>query len=81
MGGLQHKPTQESSMSGPGLNPLKFVEALPNSRVTCVEVHEGMVRPPHASAPRSPAPSRRVETQPYRHPLHPINIHPVITVI
>ena len=66
MGGLQHKPTPEFLDVWPVWSTLKFVEALPDSRVACVEVHEGMVRPPHASAPRSPAPSRRVETQPYR---------------
>ena len=58
MGGLQHKPTPEFLDVWPVWSTLKFVEALPDSRVACVEVHEGMVRPPHASAPRSPAPSR-----------------------
>jgi len=31
---------------GPGWSTLKFAEALPDSRVTCVEVDEGMVRRP-----------------------------------
>eukprot|EP00964_Phaeocystis_antarctica_P150122 scaffold117492_cov57-Phaeocystis_antarctica.AAC.1 len=35
---------------GPGWSTLKFAEALPDSAITCVEVDEGMVRPPHASA-------------------------------
>ena len=51
---------------GPGWSTLKFAEALPDSAITCVEVDEGMVRPPHASAlsltrppSRSPHPRAR----------------------
>ena len=43
---------------GPGWSTLKFAQALPQARVTCVEVDERMVRRPHALAPCSPIGAR-----------------------
>ena len=54
---------------GPGWSTLKFAQALPQARLTCVEVDEGMVRRPHALAPCSPiGPRPRARPHPRARP-------------
>ena len=54
---------------GPGWSTLKFAEALPASRITCVEVDEGMVRyPPSLTFSLNPHLQPHPRSHPCSHP-------------